>query len=206
MNLFLAHTLVFVGSIWKNKRRSVKSFFPWYFLQYFVCGVTRRHQIILQKIPKETSLILTPNPLGFLWYYLQYFWWRFFYIRWPEISHQNIATTNSWQNEPKSGLFLISLGLSVATEVVLTAMLQGPAGPSVWKPISESGGNVIPAHQAFLTLRLGIHHSNFIIRLAGIFMTLMSGIILIGACTLLFMPVMHTCPSSHSTVNVSYNY
>jgi hypothetical protein len=45
----------------------------------------------------------------------------------------------------------------------------------------------------FLIPRLGIQHSNFLIRLAGLFMTPLSGIILIGACALLFMPVIHTC-------------
>jgi hypothetical protein len=73
---------------------------------------------------------------------------------------------------------------------------------NVWKPISESGRNVIPAHQLFLILRLGIQHSNFLIRLAKLFMMPLSGIILIGARALLLMLVMHTCPSSHSRVNI----
>jgi hypothetical protein len=50
-------------------------------------------------------------------------------------------------------------------------------------------GMLIPPIGLFLILPLAIHQSQFLIRLAGLFMTPMSGIILIGARALLFMPV-----------------
>jgi hypothetical protein len=66
-------------------------------------------------------------------------------------------------------------------------------------------GMLFPPIELFLILRLGIHHSNFLIRLAGLFMMPMSGIIFIEARTLLFMSVAQTRPSQYSRVNVSYN-
>jgi hypothetical protein len=66
-------------------------------------------------------------------------------------------------------------------------------------------GMLIPPIGLFLILPLAIQQSQFIIRLAGLFMTPLSGIILIGARALLFMPVMQTRPSQFSRVNASYN-
>jgi hypothetical protein len=72
--------------------------------------------------------------------------------------------------------------------------------------IVNLAGMLIPPIELFLILPLAIHQSQFIIRLAGLFMTPLSGIILIGARALLFMPVMHTCPGSHSRVNTIVNF
>jgi hypothetical protein len=71
--------------------------------------------------------------------------------------------------------------------------------------IVNLAGMLIPPIGLFLILPLAIQQSQFIIRFAGLFMTPMSGIILIGARTLLFMPVMQTRPSQFSRVNASYN-
>jgi hypothetical protein len=77
-----------------------------------------------------------------------------------------------------------------------------------WTVTSENqivnlAGMLFPPIGLFLILRLGIQHSQFLIRLAGIFMTPMSGINFIGARALLFMSVAQTHASWHSSVNGS---
>jgi hypothetical protein len=49
--------------------------------------------------------------------------------------------------------------------------------PIVWKPNSESGGNVMPADRAFLIPWLGIHQSAMVHALSGLFYPPLSGII-----------------------------
>jgi succinate dehydrogenase hydrophobic anchor subunit len=64
-------------------------------------------------------------------------------------------------------------------------------------------GMLIPPIGLFLILPLAIHQSQFIIRVAGLFLTPLSGIIFIGARALLFMSVAQTHASWHSRVNGS---
>jgi hypothetical protein len=70
--------------------------------------------------------------------------------------------------------------------------------------IVNLAGMLFPPIGLFLIPHTGIQHSQFLIRLSGLFLTPLSGIILIGARALLFMSVAQTHSSQYSRVNDSH--
>jgi diacylglycerol kinase len=126
MKLFVAHTMVFVGSIWKNKS-------GWFLIVVFL-GLTVATEIFLtavgsitdfqQKFCSKSTPHDVTEPMKLF------------------IAHTLIFVGSIWKN--KSGWFLIvmSLELSVATEIVLTAadspsMILNPSFAQNQRPMTS---------------------------------------------------------------------
>jgi hypothetical protein len=116
MNLFLAHTMVFVGSIWKNKSG--------WFLFVMSPGLSVTTEVVLTaagsitdfqpKFCSKSASHDTSDPTNLF------------------LAHTMVFVGSIWKNKSGWFLFAMSVGLSVATEVVLSAMLRGP--PLIFNP------------------------------------------------------------------------
>jgi hypothetical protein len=109
MKLFIAHTMVFVGSIWKSKSR--------WFLFVMSLGLSVVTQVLLAagvhhtdfqpKFCQKSTPHDTTDPMTLF------------------LAHTMVFVESIWKCKSHWFLFVMSLGLSVATEVFLT--VRGPS-------------------------------------------------------------------------------